>query len=200
VLLSAGVTCALTIASAGAQAIERPRRGGVEQRRTYVEVSGALRFPATTLRGREIVVAAVEAPTVRLGTDRDAGFHVTIQAGDFENERGATIPALGLRFRAERGVIVAAELPEVSATLFEVGRRVLRDGRGEPDGGGAELPRETHSEGSLRHPLTVLTGPAFAPGEFVYRPDPDSFWLTIPANVHAGDFTATLTVSIVVGP
>lgn len=138
-----------------------------------VLASGSLVFPGITLNGNDQVLTAVAAPVFDLRYRRPDGFRVTMQASDFVNGAGRTIPASSLRYVASGGTVV------------------VRSG----DAGLAE----TGASGALSQPLTVLVSPLEAKGDYTWQPLPSAFVLVIPADAYAGAYTGVLTLTMTRG-
>lgn len=139
---------------------------------------GSLEFPVTTLDGRSVVLTAQNAPTWRVDASGESGgWHVSLSLSDFQ-AAGRSLPASLVRFAAADGTLVA-----LSGQPLEEG------------------PVESGADGALDAGLKCLEASSGrGNGVYQWMASPGRFSLTVPADAHAGAYSATLTATLVVGP
>lgn len=153
-----------------------------------IQKSGTIGFPAVTLQGVDQTVAATTGPvfTIFDGTGSNAGWKVTFQATAFADDVGS-IAATNFTFNPNGGVSTFA----VDGT----GGQAVDASNGPKEFGGGAVDLSAARQ-------VVTTAAGYGKGKYTWTPAPGSFGLTIPATTlrGTGNFTSTLTATIVAGP
>lgn len=145
---------------------------------TNLTATGRVRFPNVTLTGFPQSVSATQAPvyTIRWQGANTSGFHMNIVMSAPLTSGARTIASSNLTFTAAGGIITP-----------------LTPGS---DPG----PVETGLTGTLDNSLKVLTSPAPDRGRWSYAPSATNFVLSAPVEAYTGNYTGTLTATLISGP
>ena len=137
--------------------------------------TAAISFPNVTLDGDPHTVDGSTSAWRAAAVGEDGGWNVTVASTDFDNGSGKTVDVSNFEIR-----LLDTNIVWVSGDVNE--------------------PTSTQTT------FTALSGTALkiasaadGDGNGVYDMTPD-FRLTVPAETYAGNYTATVTVSISVGP
>jgi len=138
--------------------------------------TAAISFPNVTLDGDPHTVDGSTSAWRAAAVGEDGGWNVTVASTDFDNGGGKTIDVSNFEIRLLDTDIVwvsgdDVNMPTSAQTAFT----------------------------ALSGTALKIASAALGDGNGVYDMTPD-FRLTVPAETYAGNYTATVTVSISVGP
>jgi hypothetical protein len=136
--------------------------------------TAAISFPNVTLDGDPHTVVGSTSPWRAAAVGEDGGWNVTVASTDFDNGGGKTIDVSNFEIR----------LLDTNIVLVSGGTK----------------PTSTQTTfTALSGTALKIASAASGEGNGVYDMTPD-FSLTVPAETYAGNYTATVTVSISAGP
>ena len=137
--------------------------------------TAAITFPEITLNGSDQTVAGSTSAWQADASGESGGWNVTVASTDFDNGSGKTIAVSNFELR-----LLDANIVRVS--------------------GDTNAPASTQTTfTSLSGSALKIVSAAVSESDGVYDLTPD-LRLTLPAETYTGSFTATVTVSISVGP
>jgi hypothetical protein len=132
-------------------------------------------FPGVTLNGLDQTVSGTTSAWQANGQGESGGWNVTVSSTDFSDGGSGTI------------AVSNSEIRLLDSTIVRVS-------------GSPNLPTSTQTTfAALSGTPLKIASAAVGDGDGVYDMTPD-FQLTIPGESTAGAYTATVTVSIAVGP
>ena len=132
-------------------------------------------FPTVTLDGTDQTVTGSTIAWRADATGETGGWNVTIASTDFDNGAGKTVAVAGFKVR-----LLDANIAVVS--------------------GDTEGPVSTQTTfAPMSGTALKIASAAVGAGDGVYDLTPD-FRLTVPAETYTGDYSATVTITISVGP
>jgi hypothetical protein len=138
--------------------------------------TAAITFPEVTLDGTNQTIDGSTSAWQADATGEIGGWNVSVSSTDFDNGSGKIIPASNLEIR----------LLDINIVWVS--------------GDNVNLPVSTQTTyAALSASALKIASAASGDGNGVYDMTPD-FRLSVPAETWAGDYTATLTVSIIAGP
>jgi WxL domain surface cell wall-binding len=138
--------------------------------------SAAISFPGVTLDGDPHTVDGSTSAWRADATGETGGWNVTVSSTDFDNGSGKTIAVSNFQIR-----LLDANIVWVS-------------------GDDINMPTSTQTTfTALSGTALKIASAAVDDGNGVYDMTPD-FRLTVPAETYAGNYTATVTVSVAAGP
>lgn len=150
---------------------------------SYATPLAAGDFPGTTLNGRAQTVSANISPfSVVDARGGSAGWNLTVEATQFSDGAGGTLPAGSLTMTLPPAPTTdALENPLAVPPVVSLSLNAL-------DGGGAQQIASA--------PAVALGGA----GTWAFTPLPGALALRVPAAVKPGTYTSTITTTLATGP